>query len=447
MINNPSFDEKCRAEVQKEELNFDWKAPIPFEDDALSDLCAGFLPTPLKEYVEAVSNNLHTPIGMGIFGAFSALSVALQKKTFVKVSDTYLEPLNLYLLTIMEPGCKKTANINMFRNVILKYEEETINKSEFGKSPQYIVNDTTLESLIDCLIDNNEKMGIISDEGGAFRTWSGLYTKGITNIDVLLKGWDGGYIRLKRKDRNQKINPFLTIYVSTQPFILEDLINNREFVESGFLDRFLYFSKEIKLEDRIKRPVPITQNCINEYEKLIFDLLKIKDQHFLTLAKDAFELWWNFKTEIEYRKEPTGDLFDCIGWASKLAGHTLRIAGLFQMIEHRGYYNEIDYSTMNNAISLAKQLIPHAKNALCNYSFFQKKQIRKSQVVWLAIKKMNTPYFTQTEITTKLKHNMPASLIKKCLLELIEHQFISEPIVIGTKNKAIQYYVNPKALP
>lgn len=65
--------------------------------------------------------------------------------------------------------------------------------------PKLFLTDATTESLAGALCEQGGKISIITDEGGILDTCSGLYTGGTSNIDVLLKGWDGGNLRIKGK--------------------------------------------------------------------------------------------------------------------------------------------------------------------------------------------------------------------------------------------------------
>ena len=94
------------------------------------------------------------------------------------------------------------------------------------------------ESLALALEEQNGRIALLSDEGGLIDTWSGLYSGGIANIDVLLKGWDGGDLRIKRKDKEIFLSPLITLFLIVQPVILENLSKNKVFCGKGFFRSF-----------------------------------------------------------------------------------------------------------------------------------------------------------------------------------------------------------------
>ncbi|MBT7087552.1 DUF3987 domain-containing protein, partial [bacterium] len=58
--------------------------------------------------------------------------------------------------------------------------------------PCLFITDATPEELAAKVYEQNNYLGIFSDEGGITEVLSGLYTGGSANIDILLKGIDGG---------------------------------------------------------------------------------------------------------------------------------------------------------------------------------------------------------------------------------------------------------------
>ena len=80
--------------------------------------------------------------------------------------------------------------------------------------PQLWTSDVTPERLGTILADNDERMAWLSSEGGIFEMLGGRYSKGIPNLDLVLKAHIGdservdrgsdltGSFRTKRFDRN-----------------------------------------------------------------------------------------------------------------------------------------------------------------------------------------------------------------------------------------------------
>jgi len=89
--------------------------------------------------------------------------------------------------------------------------------------PKLFVNDATPEALADHVMEQDNRMAVISDEGGFFEVISGLYNGGKANNDIVLKGYDGGDVRIERKDRSVRLRPYLTLALVAQPQVLKSL--------------------------------------------------------------------------------------------------------------------------------------------------------------------------------------------------------------------------------
>ena len=76
---------------------------------------------------------------------------------------------------------------------------------------------------------------------------AGLYSHGKANIDILLKGIDGGYVRIRRKEKSFNLNPLLTVILALQPSVIQQLGNRRAYQGNGALERFLYVIPPSKL--------------------------------------------------------------------------------------------------------------------------------------------------------------------------------------------------------
>lgn len=72
---------------------------------------------------------------------------------------------------------------------------------EIPVPPKIFVDDVTSEALAEVLEHQDERIAILSDEGGIFSTMSGRYNSGTPNFDVYLKGHSGSPLRVNRKGR------------------------------------------------------------------------------------------------------------------------------------------------------------------------------------------------------------------------------------------------------
>ena len=87
-------------------------------------------------------------------------------------------------------------------------------------------------------------------------TLAGLYSHGSANIDILLKGIDGGEVRVHRKDRSAILNPYLTVVLTVQPVVMQNMAGKRAYLGKGVLERFLYVLPQSQLGYRTHNTPP-----------------------------------------------------------------------------------------------------------------------------------------------------------------------------------------------
>jgi hypothetical protein len=264
----------------------EWEMPIPFDEYHLPPFPLSALPKAIGDYVAALSESTQTPIDMAATAAIAILSVCMQGKFKIRAKPDWIEPVNIFVLNVMNPSERKSAVENAMIRPLNVYESErntqnaaAIETSKMQKrilerrqkvledqaskgkadaqavrrmaeeiagykemKPMKLyVDDITTEKLTSVLADNNGRAAILSTEGGIFDTLAGAYSKTV-NIDVMLKGYSGDSIRVDRIGRNSEsiMNPALTVLLMVQPSVLSGLMQNGVFRGRGLTARFLY---------------------------------------------------------------------------------------------------------------------------------------------------------------------------------------------------------------
>ena len=483
-------DAICRYFMSDEKQQcITWDNPMLFDELETPNIPSNILPSPLHEFAAALSLATETPESMAVMSLLAVVATALQGKFMVKASatDNYQEPLNIYTVTALPPANRKSAVLNACIRPLVEFETEqkTILEPEIKKQksryesekklleimrnklkdgcseslieeiaqretnlkdpdllPRLFVNDATPESLAGLLAENKAKIAILSDEGGIIETMAGLYTGGNANIDILLKGWDGGYVRLKRKDRDLNFNPLLTINLIVQPVIIQNMSSKRTYSNKGFLERFLYCIPKSKLGYRTHNTPPIPPEIINSYNLKIKQMLNInvtEKTNILILDNRAHSIWREFQRKVEIDLRPNGKLSICQGWGGKICGYALRIAGLLHVTEYSESNTIINNNTMIRAIEICRLLIDHAVVAFGYMNLDTDIQKAKDILDW--IKDIESTSFTKADLTKKFRHRMSADEIEVPLSILIRRNIIGEPIKEG--KKTIKYEINP----
>lgn len=498
------------GEEPKEQAPPEWCDPVSFGELDVPEISSNLIPSFLGEYCKAVTAMTQTPAGLAVMYALSVAATTLQKKFEVSpYSDEYVEPVNLWTATGLDPGTRKTAVKNAFTIPLIQWEQsksdelkpmirETahvrdINQKRIdqlkaraskvdaepderagflrdimrieGETPEELIpprlwtDDVTPERLQNLMADHGERMALLSDEGGVFEVMAGLYSNGRANINVFLQSHAGAPVRVDRQGRTVTLyKPALTFGLMVQPDIISDLAmgGKARFRGNGTLARFLYClpnstvgRRDVKNRARI--PDAVKFSYITEMKRLL-DIPSVYDEQgkerarILTLSAGAKEVWLQFSQYIEGRQGAEGDLHTIQDWTSKLPGAALRIAGLFHVVEHGEAIPTISRETMERSLDLCELLISHARAAFDLMGTDQTISDGKAILRWLLSERRES--FTQRECLKRHEGRLKRlDRLKKALAVLTERSIISEPLPIATGGRpSIIYQVNPLVL-
>lgn len=476
-----------------------WESIIPFDEFETPEISACLLPGPLNHFAEALAHETETSESLVVMTILGVISVTSAKCYTVNPKSGWAEPINIYTVIALPPANNKSLVLKRCTQPLIDWEnaqeqkllpeiqrcksqrktEEKIiegmrkkaamandqleqkdlsqkiieaetNLTTISIIPQLFANDSTTESLVNSTHEQNGRFAIFSDEGGILETLSGLYNNGNSNIDIILKGIDGGELRVRRKDRSFNLNPYLTIVLTIQPSIIQTMSTKRSYIGNGTLERFLYVIPKSKLGFRSHNTPPTPPHLIAQYGDVISLLLQ-NDNHKgapqpLTLSNDALNSWYAFRQEIELELRPEGTLSPCQGWGGKICGFALRIAGLLHIGQGKQNNCIIDNDTMEKAIYIAQLLCKHARAAFTLMGCDQAVQDAKEIYNWITLQKR--PSFTRTELYNTFRNQKfgRKDRLNKAINILIERNILSDPVEVPTKKPTIRYYVNPSLI-
>lgn len=488
----------------------EWGEPILFDRQGEPDpITADALPGYLGEYADALAKMTQTPPAFAVASILAVLAVAAQGKYEVAPrQDGYTEPVNLWTCNLALPGTRKSPIVRATTSPFRYWERDKIAsmqeavaanrnardmlkkridelKKQAAKPmttiderngylaemdeleaempeelvvPRLWADDITVERLQTLLVDHGGKMAIITDEGGAFATLTGLYSNGNFNVNALLQSHSGDTVRVDRQTRTVILDrPALTMGLSVQPSILTDMtpIVRQKLRGNGMLARFLYFFPKTNLGYRdVYRTAPIPPEIEATYRAKIGALLDMPMQvddegkpcaTMLTLTAEALSVWLQFSEYVEIELRPDGDLREVSDWAGKLPGAALRIAGLLHIAMHGAADSEIDAKTMQEAVDLCGKLISHALAVFGmiggNDGAADARQIHK----WIVETK--TREFTRHDAWLRFRGWADANeRLETALRELENRMIISAPTKIATGQRgrpSFAYQVNP----
>lgn len=135
----------------------------PLEADWVSpDIATDWLPTPIREWVDAVVTAWRVPAIMPVAAAMCALSAAVQGRTSVKINPKWSEPLTLFWFVLMPSGGGKSAVLRPAFKPLVALQAQLDAAFDEGKEDR----EGELESLRKALSDTmreSTKKGYRSD--------------------------------------------------------------------------------------------------------------------------------------------------------------------------------------------------------------------------------------------------------------------------------------------
>ena len=333
---------------------------------------------------------------------------------------------------------------------------------EVLKSPQYIGDDATPESVALLLNDNAGRLALLSPEGDVFDLMAGRYSNGTPNLGVYLKGHAGDDIRINRANRDFSAryihNPALSIGVAVQPEVLRGLSLKKGFRGRGLLGRFLYSLPKSLLGCRKIDTHPVDPKISSAYQKLILDALKLAPNmdtdgkpcpHVVTIGRDALRELDRFAIEVEKQLAPNGSFASMGDWAGKLVGAVCRVAGILHGLIYAASGNpakaQIDIETMLGAISIGEYLIPHAKAAFFEMGSDPAIDLARRILDWVSCEQITE--FTKREAFNAIRGSIQkVDELEKPLEILINHGYIrdvSESHKGPGRKPSPKYKINP----
>lgn len=480
----------------------EWEAPVLLNDFSLPEMEP--LPGILGEFSEAVTAATETPLELATGMAIVTAAAACQGKIIVQVKKGYFEPVNIYVNTVLNSGERKTAvHTEMTRPLTTweaqqRFEMEPIVKeaeskrknqesrlkslrARYGKAkrdeldeieddireleseleevpvlPKVWVQDITPEHLGTVMSLHDEKMAILSAEGGIFDIMAGRYSRGVPNLDLFLQGHSGDPVRVDRGSRESIYleRPALSMGLSTQPEVLRSIADAPGFRGRGLLARFLYLLPKSRLGHRTLETEPVPQHIKEEYESVIHTLLNIepaKDErenyvpYILHLKYSAYEEWLEFSRVVEKDLREGGRFENITDWSGKLPGAAVRIAGLLHCVEHplQPWGDQISLETMQQALGLASIFSSHALKV---FDFMgADKSLEGARKVWRWIERGRFKSFKKNVIYNALKGSFPrVADIEPCLDVLEERNYVASFKEKRIGRPSITYTVNPE---
>jgi len=479
----------------------EWHEPIPFNDYShLPEFPATAIPGVCGEMAQALSESCQVDPCLPSCMILASLSTALAGKVRIDLGS-HTEPANVYVIAILGSGNRKSecvkqiaepiylyqhecqqalvpiiqgaaSNMRVLEKRLDKYQKQAATADdphdreiatsachdvlkEMGENPVpsqkvFIVDDVTPEAIGQIMANNDERVSILSAEGGIFKLIAGLYNNGQANMDLFLKAHSGDFWSNNRIGREAKsmMRPTLTMGLAVQPDVVEEIGRNSEFRGRGLSARFLYAVGQSMAGYRTRQSTPVPTSIKDAYHKGIVALMSDNEPIELMLTPSAQHLWDEFYDEVELRLRPGSELEHLVDWGSKLPGAVARIAGLLHFADSADGFrgNLIQERTVRSACQIGWYYLEHAKAVFGMMQEDPGITMGKRILTFIIDHRPEAfkarDLFNHTNVQS-MKEIVPG------LNSLIERGFVREEDVTDRERRrgrpeAIRYVVNPK---
>jgi hypothetical protein len=248
-------------------------------------------PESIQNYILQCNKTLDSSIDYMGCSFLWLSSVIIGNSLNIKVKNGWVENGTLWLSIVGKAGLGKTPSISNIIFPLMKANNRQIKdfikqndkyqayknlekaeqkKTEEIKRPlktQFIVNDITLEALVDLHEESDNSVGVFKDELAGWFKDMNKYRAG-SDLEFWLSSWSGKSVSLNRKTAKSAFveKPFIPVLGGIQPSIL-NIFYTDENKDNGFIDRMLLSYPELEIDSYNENEMP--QEVIEWYSSSI----------------------------------------------------------------------------------------------------------------------------------------------------------------------------------
>lgn len=358
-----------------------------------SSLDTELLPPTMKAAVEAVADFTETDPTLGAYMALAAASAAAVGGFVVQGPSGWLEPLALWTATAADPSERKSSILKhlaldalnaaekhvagrlsadraawdtqelmlelaldaarkalkaddghgdteaLSRDVVDAQAALDAHRASEPEPPHMVLSEATPEALLDVMSDNRGAAAAFTAEGAFIETVTGGYgEKPSPVLTTLNSAWSAESIRSRRRgSRSVYIDhPYLVLGLCVQPQVLLSMSGAR-LAGSGFLARWLLAQPPSRAGRRELHGRRLDRRPVDLWAVRLGQIMEAGwiggsgGPRVLVLTESGQELVREHMVAVERRIALAG--LDTRTWLGKLVGQTLRVAGVFALIE------------------------------------------------------------------------------------------------------------------
>jgi hypothetical protein len=369
-----------------------WANPVAWNHETTGPaLALEALPKVIADYVTSVSESVQIAPDFVAASAIGVLAAAAGRRMEIAIGKTHREPLNLYMLPTLGPGERKVmlrktaaplyeaeaelakakapdacriteqramieARVQQLRREAAKSDDPAVRDDRVTEAARLqeqmpdpshpvclVIDDATTEATARVLGEQGGVLSIVSEEAGAlFEVLAGKYTKGeAVSLDIHLKAYDGGEIRVNRIGREPIVIPSacLSIVATPQPSLLARIAEQRDFRGRGLIGRCCFVVPASRVGTRTYRDRPVPEDIEAAWRELVLKVARLpiasaESVPAARIAGEALTEWARLADGIEADQREGGRLASVRDWASKHPARIARVAGLLHLVRH-----------------------------------------------------------------------------------------------------------------
>lgn len=355
-------------------------------------------PNFFAHYINECSDKLNASVDfMGV--ATMYLSSVLVGNTFnVKIKNGWVDSSILWISVIGNAGVGKTPDLKLILKPLMNLNTEEIKRynkkfKEFQKyeemskddkskhaeikkpvKKQLLVDDITIEDLVDQCSKNPKGVGVFKDELAGFFKDMNKYRDG-SDKERYLSAWSGDSIILNRKTAEDAYveKPFIPILGGIQPSIFKQF-QTEENHSNGFMDRMLFCDP--KKVAKYPTDEELDSDLIDTYRDTIFNLRNKIDGEYckemdgviepnvLELSKEAKKVFGKKHCELIDLMNSEHEVHYYQGMFAKQVTYIPRFALLIELLDRfmsDEVPTEVSSSSIIKAIKLSDYFVNMAK--------------------------------------------------------------------------------------
>jgi len=233
-------------------------------------------PEQMQFYIKECAEKLQMNVDYMGCSLLWLISVCVGNSFDIEVKSGWREKAAVWLALVGQAGVGKTPSIDRMifplqkinNKEIKKYIDDYKNYDEFNSlskkeqkevygenyevtkpvKTQFLVNDITLEALVDMHQETDNSLGVFKDELAGWLKDMNKYRAG-SDLEFWLSTWSGKSVNVNRISRAGSFvdKPFIPVLGGIQPTIFNNL-TTEETKENGFMDRLLLAYPDVKAE-------------------------------------------------------------------------------------------------------------------------------------------------------------------------------------------------------